>query len=647
MSIRLLPQTLINQIAAGEVVERPSAALKELIENAIDAGSTRIEIKIQDGGKTYFSITDNGKGMTPAELELAVERHATSKLPTDDLFQINFLGFRGEALPSIASVAKMDITSRTKEADEGWQIQVHGGQKRKPFPAPHPQGTTVEVRDLFYATPARLKFLKTAQSEYLSIKEIVNRTAMAYPHIHFILSDERRIVLNYAPQQTLFQRVAQVIGKSFDDNAVPVEGEYENIHLNGFVGLPTYTRSTSTEQYLFVNGRYIKDKMLLGAIRGAYQGLIGHDTYPVLALFLSVPPTEVDVNVHPAKIEVRFKDAARIRGFMIASIRNALAENGFKTASTIGIGALEKSVSSIIPNRVHVPSAFKNLPESNRLNHSDIIHSYTQSSNRIDNEMLKENTYSTGLSNIYLGGDLCEPMAEQKKLPHIGYSVKEDLPKQSHNIKSENIFTEPAKFDNNEETTDFPPLGFAKAQLHKTYIISQTQDSIIITDQHAAHERLTYEHLSQSMQSLGQTQLLLIPEIIDLKPEEVDILNMRSAELKEMGFVIDAFGDDCVAVREIPALLNKTNIVKLVQDLADTIREFDDTVLLKDKIKDICARIACHGSIRAGRTLTPDEMNALLRQMENCGTSGQCIHGRPTYIELKLTDIEKLFGRAK
>ena len=307
MTIRLLPQNLINQIAAGEVVERPSSAIKELIENSIDAGSTRIDVKIQNGGKTYFAITDNGKGMTPDELELAVERHATSKLPSDDLFEINFLGFRGEALPSIASVAKVTITSRPKQTDEGWQIRVEGGYKFKPEPSPHPIGTTVEVSYLFYVTPARLKFLKSDQSEYLSIKEIVNRVAMAYPSIHFTLSDEKRLILNYPTTETLFQRVAQIIGRSFDVNAVPIECEYDNFKLNGFVGLPTYTRSTGTEQHLFVNGRYIKDKLLLGAIRGAYQGLVGHDTYPVLALFLSVPNSEVDVNVHPAKIEVRFK----------------------------------------------------------------------------------------------------------------------------------------------------------------------------------------------------------------------------------------------------------------------------------------------------------------------------------------------------
>ncbi len=626
MTIRLLPQNLINQIAAGEVVERPASAMKELIENAIDAGSTCIEIKIQNGGKTYFSVSDNGKGMTPEEMSLAVERHATSKLPTDDLFQINFLGFRGEALPSIGSVAKLTITSRPKDAADAWQIRVEAGIKQKPRPAPHGFGTTVEVQDLFYATPARLKFLKSDQSEYLSIKETVNRLAMAYPNVQFILADDRRTILNYPVASTLFQRVSQVIGKSFDENAVPVEAEYEDIKLNGFVGLPTYTRSTSTEQYLFVNGRFIKDKMLIGAIRGAFQGLIGHDTYPVLALFLSVPPEEVDVNVHPAKIEVRFKDNARIRGLLVAAIRNALAEHGHKTATTIGVGALEKSEKQIVPHKVHMPSAFSG-----------------------------RNTSLFSQSDISLSDSVTAQNRETDIVPqtfdNIGYSVKTyqnqiEAPKITGNyIKSTDAIEQ-----NKSETVDyddFPPLGLAKAQLHKTYIISQTPDSIVITDQHAAHERLTYEKLAKNTYRNMQTQLLLIPEIVDLKPDEVMFLSARSTELKEFGFVVDAFGNDCVAVREIPALLNKTDIPSLVQDLVDTIKEFDDTVLLKDKIKDICARMACHGSVRAGRELTIDEMNALLRQMEECGTSGQCIHGRPTYIELKLSDIEKLFGRAK
>ncbi len=614
-SIRLLPQNLINQIAAGEVVERPSAALKELIENSIDAGSSQISIKIQEGGKTYFSVTDNGKGMSKEELNLAIERHATSKLPDDDLFCINFLGFRGEALPSIASVAKLTITSRQKEAEDAWMIKVEGGIKEEVAPAPAPFGTTVEVRDLFFATPARLKFLKSTQSETLSIKETINRLAMAYPHIHFSLSDEKRTILNYPPVPTLLARVTQIIGKAFDENALAIESEYEGTRLTGFVGLPTYTRSTSQDQYLFVNGRFVKDKVLIGAIRGAFQGLISHDVHPVLALFLSVPPQEVDVNVHPAKIEVRFSNAAKIRGLLVSTIRSTLAEQGHRTNSTIGIGALEKSLS-------YMPSA----PKTNHLsqlssfesNESNFRSTYTEKPTvSVQNSIFSESKPQRVIQ-------FCEP----------SYSVK------TYEDKAlEKETTSP-------QEEDFPPLGFAKAQLHKTYIISQTKDSIIITDQHAAHERLTYEKLIKN-QTVLQGQLLLIPEIIDLSTDEVDILLSRQEELNNFGFVLEAFGGNSIVVREIPALFSKTNISKLIQDLADTIKEFDDTILLKDKLTDICARMACHGSVRAGRVLTIEEMNALLRQMEECSTSGQCIHGRPTYIELKLPDVERLFGRSK
>ncbi|MBQ4472245.1 MAG: DNA mismatch repair endonuclease MutL [Alphaproteobacteria bacterium] len=592
--LRLLPPTLVNQIAAGEVVERPASAVKELIENAIDAGANRIDIRIEKGGKSYFSVSDNGKGMTADELSLAVERHATSKLPDDDLMNINFLGFRGEALPSIASVAKMKITSRTKDADTGWCINITGGKKEEPVPAPATQGTIVEVHDLFYATPARLKFLKSEQSEQLAIREVVDKLAMAYPDISFSLENENKKLVTYPATENLFDRVAMVIGHEFKDNALPVQTEYEGIKLAGFVGLPTYIRATSAEQYLYVNGRSVKDKLLLGAIRGAYQGLMGHgsDGHPVLALFLSVPNDQVDVNVSPAKTEVRFADSGRIRGLLVASIRNTLAEHGQKTATTLNIGPLGNSqdtTSSYHPQRTS--SSFKSY-------HS-IYPAYP--TNQSEQESLSlSDSYS-----VKTDAPVLQPQPEQK----------------------------------------IPPMGFAKAQIHKTYIVSQAEDAILIVDQHAAHERLTYEKMMQNMGEKPQTQLLLVPEIIDLKPEEVSLIVARANELSKMGWLIDAFGTDCVAVRELPALMDKADIKQIIRDLVDTLKTFDDTVLLKDKMKDICARMACHGSVRAGRTLTIDEMNALLRQMEQCGTSGQCIHGRPTYITLKLNDIEKMFGR--
>ena len=585
--LRVLPQNLINQIAAGEVVERPASAIKELIENAIDAGSTRIDIKMEQGGKSYFSVTDNGKGMNQEELSLALERHATSKLPDDDLMNINFLGFRGEALPSIASVSHMTLTSHTKDSESGWQVQVDGGVKKDPTPAPCAYGTKIEVKDLFYNTPARLKFLKSDQSEQMAIREIVDRLAMCYPEITFSLENENKKLLNYPAASNLFDRVAMVIGHQFKENAIPLQTEHDGIKLSGFVGLPTYTRATASDQYLYVNGRTVKDKVLLGAIRGAYQGLMGHgsDGYPVLTLFLSVPNHQVDVNVSPAKTEVRFQNAGSIRGLMVASIRNVLAEHGQKTATTLSIGALGT-------------------------------------------------TESTPKLNHYM------PVSR----PH--YSMPSTPEQKSFQLSdSYSVKTQSVPEPEAPKEITFPPMGLAKAQLHKTYIISQTKDAILIVDQHAAHERLTYEKMMKNLGDKPQTQLLLVPEIIDLKPEEVSLIMTRAEELKSMGWILDAFGTDSIAIREIPALMDKTDLHKTIQDLVDTLKTFDDTVLLKDKMKDICARMACHGSVRAGRILTIDEMNALLRQMEECGTSGQCIHGRPTYITLRLDDIEKLFGR--
>jgi len=585
--LRVLPQNLINQIAAGEVVERPASAIKELIENAIDAEANRIDIKIEMGGKSYFAVTDNGKGMNKEELSIALERHATSKLPDDDLMNINFLGFRGEALPSIASVSHMTLSSRTKDSESGWQVRVDGGTKQSPTPAPCTLGTKIEVKDLFYNTPARLKFLKSDQSEQMAIREIVDRLAMCYPEISFSLENENKKLLNYPATPNLFDRVALVIGHQFKENAIPVQTEHDGIKLSGFVGLPTYTRATTTEQYLYVNGRAVKDKILLGAIRGAYQGLMGHgsDGHPVLALFLFVPNHQVDVNVSPAKTEVRFQNAGAIRGLMVASIRNALAEHGQQTATTLSIGALGSTESA---------------PKLNHYMPTNRPH------------------YST------------PSIPEQKS-----FQLSDSFSVKTQSLSESQI---------SKEIT-FPPMGLAKAQLHKTYIISQTTDGILIVDQHAAHERLTYEKMMKNLGERPQTQLMLVPEIIDLKPEEVSLLVNRSEELKSMGWVLDAFGSDSIAVREIPALMDKSNLKQTIQDLADTLKTFDDTILLKDKMKDICAKMACHGSVRAGRILTIDEMNALLRQMEECSTSAQCIHGRPTYITLHLDDIEKLFGR--
>ncbi len=614
MTIRLLPQNLINQIAAGEVVERPAAALKELVENAIDAGADQITVRAENGGKTFLKVQDNGKGMTPLELKTCVLRHATSKLPTNDLCHISFLGFRGEALPSIGSVARLSISSRPKGASEGWQITVEGGEMGDLTPTAHPEGTSVEVRDLFYVTPARLKFLKSDVTEQNCLKETLCRLAMAYPNISFRLETGQKTLLSFPKAASLLDRVHDVIGKSFRDNALDVNAANGEILLKGFVGLPTYTRSTSQDQYLFVNGRFVRDKVLLGAVRGAFQGLIGHDVFPVLALFLTVPPEEVDVNVHPAKTEVRFKDTALIRGFLVSSLRHVLADGGFKTASVIALGAYQKAQSSLSPS---FQAARKNPPRT-----------------------------------LFFQEPMMVPMLETPEeeegfemFNKVYQSIKDDQAR-AYSLKTEQTPVTPPV----EAEDDFPPLGFAKAQLHKTYIVAQAKDGIVIVDQHAAHERLTYEKLAAHL-AKGKipSQMLLIPEVVqDLTEEETGILASRRDELeKEFSLVLDAFGERSVVVREIPAFLDKENIRQLIVDLVATLKEFDDTVFLKDKLKDVCARMACHSSIRAGREMTLTEMNALLRQMEVCPTAGQCIHGRPTYVELKLSDVERLFGRSK
>ena len=598
-SIRLLSPTLINQIAAGEVIERPASAIKELVENAIDAGATRIDVVMIDGGKTYMSVTDNGKGMTPDELTLAVERHATSKLPEDDLFNIHYLGFRGEALPSIGSVSRLTITSKQKGHDEAWTVFVDGGEKQPVRPDGAPVGTKVEVRDLFFATPARLKFLKSTPTELGYAKDVLRKLAMIHPEISFSLSDDKRQIVRYLPTTDPLERVAAVMGKDFRENAVEVHGEHDGVTLDGFISLPTYTRSTSTEQYLFVNGRWVKDRMLFGCVKGAYQGLMGHgsDGYPVLALFLNVPCRQVDVNVHPAKSEVRFKDAAPIRGLIVGTLKNALAEAGHRTSTTIGIGALGHSSAGIMPQR-HTPR------RSLSATHFDA-----------QAPLNLNDTYSASVMT--------------KDTPAVAPAVM--------------MQTEAS--DEPDTSTDFPPLGLARAQVHETYIISQTPDSIIITDQHAAHERLTYEKIRAGLNGKMERQLLLIPEVVSLTEEEADRLLAHKEELETMGLLIDSFGLDAIVVREIPAVLGEPDIQKLMKDIADTLLEYGQASALEDRIQALCARMACHGSVRSGRVLDASEMNALLRQMESCGTSGQCIHGRPTYIELKLKDIEKLFGR--
>ncbi len=602
-SIQRLPTETINRIAAGEVVERPASVIKELVENAVDAGAQQIDIRYEDGGRTYISVTDDGKGMSAAELPIAVERHATSKLSPNadgdwDLLNIATMGFRGEALPSIGSVARLSLTTQTANADSAWQIIVEGGEVGSVKPAPRfgLSGTKVEVRDLFYATPARLKFLKSERSESLAISDTVKRLAMANPVIGFSLNSGTRTTfrVNAQPEgeEGHLSRMAAVLGREFGDNALPIDAEREGIHLTGFAGLPTYSRGNSLHQYLFVNGRPVKDKLLHGAIRGAYQDFLARNRYPVAALFVDLPMTHVDVNVHPAKTEVRFRDPNLVRGLIVSALRHALAGAGHRASTTVSDYALGK-----------IQSGGTAMP-------------------------LQGNYRSRGYQ--YQP----PPRPDLQLQPLVdGFSAKVE--------EAQSAYQPQQGVDLSQN-----PLGAARAQVHETYIVAQTKDGIVIVDQHAAHERLVYERMKKAMSGQGvERQTLLIPDIVDLGEADVARILSRAEELAEMGLMIEAFGNGAIAVRETPALLGEMDIQGLIRDLADDLSAYDEALSLKERFEDVCGTMACHGSVRAGRRLNASEMNALLRQMEATPHSGQCNHGRPTYVELKLADIEKLFGR--
>ncbi len=605
MPIRILPSNLVNQIAAGEVVERPASVVKELVENAIDAGATSIEVRLSDGGKTLIAVTDNGKGMNPEELELAVERHATSKLPDDNLFNINFLGFRGEALPSIASVARLSITSRTADADSAWKIEVSGGEKSAVVPAAQAQGTRIEVRDLFFATPARLKFLKTAAAEAAQCSDILQRIALANPGVAFNLyeNDKKKFSLpicNGDLFDARLERVSAVLGREFGENSILIAAERESVRISGYVSLPTLNKANSLSQFLFVNNRPVRDKLLLGAIRGAYQDVLASGRYPMCALFFDVDPCYVDVNVHPAKAEVRFYDNALVRGLLVSSIRNALNLHSNRSSNVLN---LEKLVNDQIPDFSDIPPEQQHLEEP----------------------ALPGREYRPQISYAY------KPQPRRQA----------DLPDLEHkfSIRVENV-------EDTVERSDVGPLGLAKAQFHDTYIISQSEDSIIITDQHAAHERIVMEKLKAGLKS-GRvaTQILLIPEIVDLPPAEKTRILAAADELAKLGLVVEEFGTTAVIVRETPALLGETDVKKMVEDVAEQMAEWGSGFELTEKLHLVCATIACHGSVRAGRRLNIEEMNRLLRDMEKTPHSGQCNHGRPTYVALKIADIAHLFDR--
>ena len=586
MAIRQLPPNLVNRIAAGEVVERPASVVKELIENAIDAEATRIDVVANGGGLGLIRVTDDGSGMDRDDLALAVERHATSKLQDDDLSAILTLGFRGEALPSIGAVARLTIMSRVRGADKAYEIAVDGGRKAPIKPAAIGGGTRIEVRDLFYATPARLKFMKSERAESGAIADIVKRLALAKPEIAFSLVNSDRTVLRLEPcppglLDHGLPRLGRILGEDFVTDALPVCAARGNIAVEGFAGLATLHRPNSLGQYLVVNGRPVRDKLLAGAVRASYGDLVPNGRHPMLALFLTLPPDEVDVNVHPAKTELRFRDAQAVRALIVTALHEALGSAQHRATASLSQEALARMA--------RPSSGFASHPSPRAFG-----------------------------------------FAERTQAP-LAPIATPSAPTQAH--------------ANDSDTTAYP-LGAARAQVHDTFIIAETETSLVIVDQHAAHERLVYERLKEAFANGGLSrQMLLIPEFVELDAKAADRLAGAAVELERLGLVVEAFGPSAVIVREVPALLGQRNIQGLLRDLADELAEGEGSLVVSERLDHVLSTMACHGSVRAGRRLNAEEMNALLRDMEETPFSGQCNHGRPTYVELKLADIEKLFQR--
>lgn len=617
MTIRQLSDHAINQIAAGEVIERPASVVKELVENALDAGSGRIVVTTAAGGKTLIRVEDDGFGIPGDELSLAVERHCTSKLSEDDLFDIRSLGFRGEALPSIGAIARLSLTSRHAGDPHGWTVGVEGGVKRGPEPAGRPPGTRVEVRDLFFATPARLKFLKSDRAEGAAVTDVVKRLALANPSVRFELSGSDRQTLSYASasgETALAARIAQVMGTEFVENARPVDAVREGVRLHGLAGLPTFHRANSLAQFFFVNGRPVRDKLLMSALRGAYADVLARDRHPVAVLFIELDPRLVDVNVHPAKADVRFRDAQLVRGLVVGALRQVFAEAGYRSSTHNAQAALAAFATGGAATATGQGGYARSAapPPSN----------WRASAFR----PLDADGGSVGMP---------RPADGFGEAPQAGFASVDrpsaDARAHSGEIEAERLAR---------------PLGAARAQLHATYVIAQTEDGLVIVDQHAAHERLVYERLKEALgRKAVARQGLLIPEVVELPEEDIARLVARAGDLEEVGLVIEPFGPGAVAVRETPAMLGQIDIRGLVRDLADDLAEWEETTRVRERLDHVAATMACHGSVRAGRRLRPEEMDALLREMEATPNSGQCNHGRPTWIELKLSDIERLFGR--
>jgi len=584
---------MVNRIAAGEVVERPASVVKELVENAIDAGARRIEVVTAAGGVALIRVTDDGAGMAREDLSLAVDRHCTSKL--ESLDDIRSLGFRGEALAAIGAAARLSIASRRNDAGEAYAISVDGGRIDPIRPVALSAGTQVEVRDLFFATPARLKFLKSERSEAAAVSEVVKRLAMAHPEIRFVLAGSDRTTLELAAatgEDARLTRLAAILGPDFRDNAIAIDAEREGVRLEGFAGLPTYSRANSLAQYLFVNGRPVRDKLLLGALRGAYSDLMKRDRFPAATLFITLPPGEVDVNVHPTKAEIRFRDPGLVRGLVVGAIRQAFSRSGPRSSTT----AASATIAAFRPAG---PRPHWQAPAG------------WGSGERQGNTVL-----APGFAEAAQAAFAVAPSADARTMPEA----------QSASLSM--------------------PLGAAVAQVHETYIVAQTADGVVIVDQHAAHERLVFERLKRAMASRGLArQILLIPEIVELPEEDVDRVAERSEDLALLGLVLERFGPGAVAVRETPSMLGAIDAGALVRDLAAEMAEWERSDSLRDRLERVASTMACHGSVRAGRRLKPAEMDALLREIEATPNASECNHGRPTFIELKLADIERLFGR--
>ncbi|WP_192179532.1 DNA mismatch repair endonuclease MutL [Mesorhizobium amorphae] len=619
MPIRQLSETMINQIAAGEVIERPASVVKELVENALDAGASRVEIVTAGGGLNLIRVTDDGSGIPEQELVLAIARHCTSKLG-DNIHDIRSLGFRGEALPSIGSVARLSIRSRTASGDSAAEIGIEGGRMSAVKPAAANRGTTVEVRDLFFATPARLKFMKGERAESSATSDVVKRIAIAFPAVRFTLAGSDRSTLELPATEDSSEgrlaRVAQVMGADFPDNAIAIDAERESVRLSGHVSIPSFSRANALQQYAYVNGRPVRDKLIAGAIRGAFADVLPRDRHAVTVLFLTLDPGTVDVNVHPAKADVRFRDPGLVRGLIVGAIREALANAGIRAATTGAAGMM---------------AAF-------RPGAASYAHPGPANGHRSYDAAYRASGFSGFDRSAQRPLDM-----EGGGLGNGGFRENDQAAFDAGPLASADAR---AGQDEAAETLLGTVLGAARAQVHENYIVAQTRDSLVIVDQHAAHERLVYEALKNALHARAvPSQMLLLPEIVDLPEEDAERLAMHSETLARFGLGIERFGPGAVAVRETPSMLGETNVQQLVRDLADEIADNDTVETLKGRLDRIAATMACHGSVRSGRLLKAEEMNALLRQMEATPGSGTCNHGRPTYIELKLADIERLFGR--